>query len=384
MVWTYIILSYLSLFALGFADNVRGPIYPEIISTFNLDHTMGSFMFTISSFMGFAGGILIHNFLKKMNMISALQLSLLLMTVGLLGMGGATSFPLFLAFAGTFGLSMGFLGVLQNLLVALGSTPDKKQQFLAGLHSMYGLASLLSPLVVSVISKFAGDWRMACYVVALVPFSVLVASFMHTIRGWRPPHEGKEQSRSQEHPRSGFAMFFLAMALGFYVLVEILVSTRVALLFREVESYDLSRSSQMTSYFFISIFIGRLFFTFFRTSVSVFNQMVFSLLSSIVLFSVGMFLNLKILIFSGFTLAPFFSLSVTYLSDVFKGHEKKAISYLVSIQSILIFIMHFLTGWLTDIYGIKKVYFLAPILLGLSMVMLLYFDKSMKKNLGQI
>lgn len=383
MVWTYIILSYLSLFALGFADNVRGPIYPEILTTFGLDHTHGSMMFTVSSFMGFVGGWLIQHFLKRLSLVSALQISMLLMTIGLIGMGGANNFPLFLAFAATFGLSMGFLGVLQNLMVTMGAAPDRKQQFLSGLHSMYGLASLLSPLLVAFIGKFSGDWRLACYLVALVPFLVLVGSLTHTIRGWRPPVHAIESTIEESKIQKDRWMVLLSIAFGFYVLAEILISSRLALLFREVKQLDFTSSSEKVAYLFILLFLGRLIFTFLRINVSVYLILSASLLISASILFIGLTYNINWVVLSGFTMAPFFSNSVTYLSDVFQGQEKKAISYLISLQSILIFTTHFLTGWLTDLIGIRKVFYMAPTMLLASFLILTYFHKLVlkKKNL---
>lgn len=381
MVWTYIIFSYLSLFALGFSDNLRGPIYLDVVKAFSVNHSVGSWMFVLSSLMGFVGGLSVKRILQKMNPISMLQLSLLMMTVGLIGMGGSPSFAVFLVFSGSLGLSMGFLGVLQNLLVSVGSTDERRQQMLGGLHSVYGLSSLIAPLAVSLINSIFGDWRMSCFLVSLVPLSVLVGSFFHRVRGSQVVEKSKGDlplSRSQK-----YWMTFLSLGLGFYVAAEILVSTRISTYFRLFQMSSFAHGSFMTTLFFTFLFSGRLLFTFIKFNLSLRTKMYSSLILSAFCVLAGLAVDARFLAFSGFAMAPFFAWAVAYISQHFRGRERAALTLLVGIQSLLIVIMHFTIGQLTDQIGLHRAFYIAPAMLLLSAFSLFVFERfHLSKQVG--
>ena len=177
MIWGYIVLAYLSLFALGMSDNIRGPLFPEILKNFAVSDTQGSIYYAISSFCGFLGSFLVRLLLRKWSRVRTLQFAIFLMSVGLIGMGSARDFAWLLVFSGVFGASLGIIGVVQNTLVSVGSSPAKRQQMLSGLHANYGIASFLAPLVVASVSAWLGSWRFVFWVVALVPIALLVGSF---------------------------------------------------------------------------------------------------------------------------------------------------------------------------------------------------------------
>lgn len=373
MVWTYIIFSYLSLFALGFSDNLRGPIYLDVIEAFSVNHSVGSWMFVLSSLMGFVGGLSAKKVLQKMSPISMLQLSLLLMTVGLIGMGGAQSFPLFLVFSGALGLSMGFLGVLQNLLVSVGSTEVRRQQMLGGLHSVYGLASLIAPLAVSAVNSLFGDWRMACFIVALVPFSVLVGSFFHRVRGANIVETSKGDLPLSQKQR--YWMIFLSFGFGFYVAAEILVSTRISTYFRLFQMSSFSHGSFMATLFFTFLFSGRLLFTFLKLKFSLLTKMYSSLFVSVLFVLLGLNFDPRFLALTGFAMAPFFAWAIAYISEHFGGRERAALTLLIGIQSLLIVIMHFAIGQLTDHIGLDRAFYLAPAMLVLAVGFIFVFER---------
>lgn len=372
MIWPYIVLSYISLFALGLSDNIRGPLYPEILRTFHLNDSEGALLFAVSSISSFFGSLSGSQLLQRFNKIRVLDVGLLLCTVGLLGLALAPSFFWMLVSSVFFGVSMGIMGVSQNTLAALGSTPEKRNRILAGLHSMYGLASLLAPLFVSFIWAQLGNWRWVFALAALVPAAIVVYSFFANTQ--REPEAVTNPSASLVKESMGLR-FWVALMLGSYVITEIMVSSRLALYVTRVQSETLEVASFYVSGFFVFLLMGRLACTFFHPKfLSLKAQLLIYLLSTIVLLLLGLHLHPIGFVLSGLSMAPIYPLAISYMAEKFPQSLAKTISTAMATQSFLIVLMHLGVGRLTDLFGIHAALYLGPVAVLVAVVLLLSFD----------
>jgi FHS family glucose/mannose:H+ symporter-like MFS transporter len=379
MNWGYIVLAYLSLFALGLGDNSRGPLFPEILKTFQVSDTQGSIYFALSSFLGFLGSYSARFLILKFNRVKTLQLSLVLMVVGLVGMGGAPGFASLLFFSAVFGLAIGILGVVQNVLVTVGATPARRQQLLSGLHAFYGISSLLAPLVAAGIATLGGSWRSVFFAVAFVPLALMIGAF------WKkedaPPLKiaevpVKKASRFSEHG----PQIFLGFALGCYVLAEIMMSTRLALYIRREMGLDLQQSSYYLTGFFVGMLIGRVIFTVFHFKWSLLRMLSASLLLSALSISLGILVSPWFFVLCGLTMAPFYPLAVAYIFQNFEKRIDAAISTSMAIQAFLTVLMHAGVGALTDRYGIAQALWVGPAALILAFLILNSFETVFNKR----
>lgn len=383
MIWGYIVLAYLSLFALGMADNVRGPLFPEILKSFSISDTQGAIYYATSSFCGFFGSLLVRALLQRWSRVRTLQFSVVLMTVGLVGMGLVSDFRWMLVFSGIFGASLGVVGVVQNVLVSEGSLPQKRQQMLSGLHATYGIASLLAPLAVAAISSWLGSWRYVFLIVSVVPGALLLGSAF-----WRDP-QGQKKGEAKvprvsspvQSSRDHFGQIYLAVTFAFYVLAEIMVSTRLSLYTRRELHLDLQESSFYLTGFFGCVLAGRLLFTFFHFKWPLRHMLSVFLVSSAACISLGLTGHPLFLALSGFFMAPFYPLAMAYISGHYEKNMDSAISYCMAIQSFLTVAMHGVVGYLTDQHGISAALWVGPLALLVSFVLLNGFDKLFKKNL---
>ena len=125
MKFIYISFAYLSLFCLGFIDNSRGPVYPEILEYFNLTKSSGSLIFSLSSFMAFIGALTSKVWLGLLGAIRASKIALVLQVIACLIMGSVAGteygYKLFLLGTMLFGLGVGiqsvsFVATEQHLL----------------------------------------------------------------------------------------------------------------------------------------------------------------------------------------------------------------------------------------------------------------------------
>ena len=173
-----IFFSFLSLFLLGLADNIRGPLFPEILDYFSVTSAKGSLSFATTSGAAFVGSFMSGYYLRRFSISSLLLLAVFVMGLGLTVMGLADSFNLLLLGSFLLGLSIGFMGVSQNLLVTENVSPENQSKALSGLHAMYGFASFLAPVIASQTTIHFGVWRAAFLTTAILCGLFFVFQFL--------------------------------------------------------------------------------------------------------------------------------------------------------------------------------------------------------------
>lgn len=373
MIWSYVLLAYTSLFALGLGDNLRGPLFPEILEAFSLSDTRGSWMFALASAFGVVGAFSSRWFLERWDRVQMLSLSLLFMAAGMAGMGLAPTFNWMLAAAAVFGFSMGLMGVSQNVLATLSAPAKHRPRVLAGLHSMYGLASFLAPMVVALVVPWMGSWRAPFLVGAGVPLFLLLVNVLFRLR----EHEHLKAQGSRRDDGAGppdrGAQYRLASVLALYVLAEIMVSSRLALYMRREEGADLATSSGMVTTFFLFLLGGRILSSLIRWPGTLKQQLLTSLVLSLICVGSGLAGWTWGFVLSGLAMAPFFPVAVAYLTEQFPRHLDGAMGITVMLQSAMVVSMHLGVGILTDLFGLRVALGLGPLALALSMILLITY-----------
>lgn len=354
MIWPFIILSYASLFVFGLSDNIRGPLFPEIMKQFTISDSMGSLMFALSNISGLIASYVCRYLLRRYDRLSVLRGGAFSLIVALFGLATAPVFSVFLLFSFLFGLSLGIIGIIPNILVSLGSSSHRKQQMLSGLHTMYGVASLLAPLLAAGVEVVTGNWRWTFIAAALGPLSLIVYSFhgSHKNLYVRTPFS-KEEYKAQK-AKNFKPQLFLTFMLSFAVATEIMLSSRLALYMQRVWNYDMETSSLYVTYFFIFMMVGRGLFTLVHFKQSPQFLLTTSIVSSGFCILLGIYVHPLFLAFGGFTIAPFYPLSITWISSEFPQDLDSVVSYMIAIDSLMLMIMHLSIGKVTDVIGIQN------------------------------
>lgn len=383
IIWPLILISYASLFVFGISDNIRGPLFPEILKEFNITDAMGSLMFAVSSLSSFVSSFFARKLLRKYDRRSILQWACLGLTFSMLGLALSPHFYIFLACSILFGLFSGILGLIPNVLVPLGATAEKKQQFLSGLHAMYGVASLLAPMVVAFVSYISGNWRYAFAVTAIAPFTL----FLYSIHKSHTPHHAKpiadKEKQNLNKSKNFKPQAYLALMVSFCVAAEIMISSRLALLMRREWNYDLEMSSLYVTGFFICMLFGRLLFTGFKFNKTVLFQLSGCLVITAMMVTLGLFIHPLFLVASGFTVGPFYPLAISFISSEFPDDLDTAVSYMIATDSMMLALMHVLVGKLTDTFGIHHAIFSAVVFLTLSFCLVNSYQFFFKKRISK-
>lgn len=379
MNWPYIILSYSSLFVFGLTDNLRGPLFPEILKNFAVSDVLGSWMFALGSISGFLASYGCHFLLKRYDRLTVLQSGAISLIFSMWGMALSPVFSLFLFFSFFFGLSLGVIGLVPNILVALGSSSKRKQQMLSGLHTMYGLASLLAPLLAAAVEHFTGNWRWAFGAGSLAPISLLAYTFhsshkdLHTKANSSP--ENHHANKNNLKPQ-----IFLAVMLGFAVATEIMVSSRLALYMQRTLNYSMQSSSLYVTFFFIFMMMGRLLFSMVHFRRSPQSLLTVSLALTGVFILCGVYVHPLFLAATGFSISPFYPLTISWVSSEFPDDLDRAVAYTMAADSVMLILMHLVIGKITDSFGIHQAMLFGLSLVIASLVMVNSFDVLFKRR----
>ncbi len=346
-----IFFAFLSLFLLGLSDNIRGPLFPEILNFFKLSSTEGSFSFAMTSGSAFLASFLSIYYLRRYSISSLLALGVLVLFIGMTIMGVSPRFSVFLIGSFSLGLSFGFMGVAQNLLVSESIESEKQATALSGLHAMYGFASFLSPVVATHTTTFFGSWRFAFISAGTLCFIFLCGLiFVRPMPAFSIIKKTVNVSKASQNKISKKTLLFICGVIGFYVVAEILVSTRLAQYMRNYFQMDLQQSSQYVTYFFLFLLSGRLFFAFKKINMSIRSQMNLSLMCSFVFLVLGLYLHPFFLALVGLGMSPYYPLSIAYISEFAGEHKRIFITYAMSFQSLAVIAMHLGVGYLTDFF----------------------------------
>jgi FHS family glucose/mannose:H+ symporter-like MFS transporter len=372
--------AYSCMCALGLSDNIRGPLFPELITFFGLTNSMGSLTFALASCAALLGTISSSYVLKKVHLDKLLTFSMLFMGIGLLAMALAPSFIWYAVGAIFFGYSLGTTAVSQNFLINETIELRLRTKALSGLHSLYGFSSLLAPYLASQAPMwflkdgswaFLADWRSSFYLTSFFCFTLFVVlmifkakpAFEYTFPPASPLPAGSKF-------RNKKALIMLGVFFSSYVGAEILISTRLALYMRSYFQMNLEQSSQYVTYFFIFLLIGRILFTLKSFKMDIKRQMNFSLALSLLFLLLGLYLHPFFLALVGLAMAPFYPLAIVYISEISGVYKRKYLTFVMSIQSLLVIFMHLGVGYITDLYGLFSAFGVGVVLLVFSIVCL--------------
>lgn len=378
--WGLIAAAYASLFALGIADNARGPLFPEILRDLTLGDAAGSWMFGVTSAGVIAGSVGLRPLLRHMSPRRLLQLSLVGLGLGLIGLGQSLSLVHLLAASLLMGVALGGLALGQNLLVQEATPLALQRRAFSGLHSMYGVASLLAPLAVALSARAGLDWRQVLLWLAL-PCAIVAVGTQFGRDGIKdektspdevaPP--AKEASspvggpvESEPAPVAGVLrgrLWTIAAMTGCCVVAELLLSTRIPLLLRR-DGVPRETADLYLSAFFACLLAGRLVVTFvpFR-GVGNRTLLAISTGASLALFALGVAVQPRLLPLVALTLAPCFPVATALLAEEHPALMERGMSLLMAVTSLLLVIAHVGVGYLSEASTLRTALWLGPLAL---------------------
>lgn len=367
-----VIFACMSMFVLGLSDNIRGPLFPELLKFFEVSNAQGSLSFAFASTAAFFGNTLGALSLRKIQLDRLLAISIFLMAAGLFAMGLAPSFGVYLFGSVLYGFSVGSTGMAQNLLIAENTEAENQTRGLAALHGLYGLSSLIAPFLASrapawfaahfsqlvYLTRWQSSFLLTCGLAVLI---FILIFYTRAEPGFVSHVAHDERLHGKKSPRS--TLFWFAGFFATYVGAEILISTRLALYMRTYFGMSLEGSSDYVTGFFIFLFVGRIFFIFKTFKIPLKTQLNLSLGLSLLSLLLGLHVHPFFLAFIGLTMAPFYPLAIVYISEVTGHQQRRFLTFVMGLQSFCVIFMHTGVGFLTDKYGLFEAFYVGIFLL---------------------
>ncbi len=382
MIWSFIIISYLSMFTFGITDNIRGPLFDLIQKNFQVSDSFGALIFSISSLSGFLMSFISMKLFRTRSKKQILIVSALVMMMSILGMAASHKFEIFLFFTITFGLASSLIGLIPNILVPQGSKKEWTQRFLSGLHAMYGVSSLIAPMFVALLMYIFGSWKMVYVGASLFPLTLLIIILSNKDSKLLKVEEISHEERKSRSKKNKKQQMYLALTLSFCVIAEVLISSRLALYMTRVEAKNLYDSSLYLTYFFIALLSGRTLFAFITPKFKLVFQLQMILVLSVICSLLGVLIHPFFFVLTGFTVAPFYPLMMTYLSEEFPLDLDNAVAYVLAIDSLMLAGMHVLIGFLTDGFGLKNAMLSGSVFFLISLILISYHKRNKTKQLS--
>lgn len=369
----HIFFAYSSLFIFGLVDNLRGPLYPEVINVFGVSNGLSSWMFTLTSLVSFLVTAFNHWWLKRLGAVAPMKVAMLfhaaaLMLMGLSALAQSPAYFALFLFAGLLlGIGMGIQSVGVNLVIAKVSSPVTGAKLFSGLHSMYGAASFLSPLLMGAVFRYAISWQYFLIACALIPLVHLVIFYRLPALGITP--EGKS---AQTLP---FGQTLMPGAIfSFYVASEILVSSRLVFYLKEVGKLKIEHASLGLTVFFVLLLAGRALFSFITPTLSRLSLLRLSAGLTLALFLLALLHHPLWLALSGASMSYFFPYGMDYVKLKF-DNATSIISQVMIYVGAMIVSMHFVFGVVAETWGIMGAMWLGPLMLTVVFVLLLLSSK---------
>ncbi len=362
----YLVAAFSCLCLMGFADNLRGPLFPAILADLGLSDTQGGLMFAASCAGSMAGGLLFRRLVRRFSSLRTVQMGLFMGAAGLWGITLSETVTTLLATSFIFGLAGGGLALSQNLMVEEGSPPIHRRQWLSGLHSIYGVASLVAPLVVNALSSRGAGWRAGIQLSAALIFALAI------LLAWVKPLPPRSAARPQGADRPPGLLrrqLGIAFMVSFAVTAELVISTRLVQLL-ERDGFPAHQAGWALSAFFGCLLLGRLGCSLKPIRLSSRTLIVGSGLGSLVLFAGGLYFQPLLLPLVALTLGPFFPITVDMVADEFGAHLEDTLGLMVVVVSLVLAGAHFLLGVWSDAVTLKQAFWLGPIALTLALACL--------------
>lgn len=321
----------------------------------------------VASGTSLVSGFLARYLIKNFGGTRSAMGGIVAMIVSQAMLGLSSSFVGFLVGAFFLGIALGSLGVIQNVLVIEAVPETQVQKWQSGLHSVYGIASLCSPLMVNLFHHLGYPWQYSFLAISIAgTFFLFFAMFMAGRQKPRSAH-GPPDDRPEDKPHAPVAWplakakafelspslrWGFALMMGFYVAFELLVSTRMSLYSRTFFGLDLELANLFTSGFFISLTAGRILYFFWSPRLSIPSQLFLCLGAGIFFFLTGLKVHPLFLSLVGLCIAPIYPLTMTWAGKLFPKSVGTIASDCVAFSGITVVTMHWWVGFASDRFGL--------------------------------
>lgn len=371
----YISVAYISLLILALLDNIRGPFYPDILTELQLNGSGGSLFFAAVNLFAFLASWRAGVLLKRWSPLLLLIASAFLFGAGLLGMAWSESVVSLVSTCAIYGIGYGGLALSINLLVCQEAEGERRPRLLSGLHGMYGLASLVAPLVALLCRRSGLSWRQSLSLLSILP--ILLASVSLFLKSSQARAKGIRVTQSDAsgevlEASEWQSCLLFAFMIGAYLWGEMVVCTRLVLWLRMDREFSPDVADISLSMFFAFMLIGRIALSVWGTGrLGNWTILTASAFFSTLVFIPGITTYAWLIPLTGLTMAPFYPVTIDEVARHFGRKGNQALGFVIGAGSLSVVFMHMTVGLVSDRYGLTLAFEIcAAVVGGLSAVLL--------------
>ncbi len=355
----------LSLFLISFLDNSRGPILPLLCEKLAIPYeTAGTFL-TLGCLAAVASSFILARLLKtKSERAVAIGIAGFCIIPGILAPFVSNKVS-FLLLGALMGASVTLMGTMCNVLTIKGSPTHLRGRYLSFQQVMYGLGSLLAPLVFAQLIRMNLDWSWL-----LVGCSVAIFGLGIAYARLIPKGVHLEETNEEKPKGLSKKAFLMVLLFSIYVGGEVLASMWMNLLM--VGKHGLKpEDAAFYGMMFFALMGGTRFACFLLVKPEWESRVLIACLTAGTVFGIigqqghSWALGLMGLI------GPFFPLCMAKISREFPEDWKAVtVNVFIGIQATLA-LLHQSVGSIADALGIENAFLLSPLFLFLSLLLLL-------------
>ncbi len=352
--WRLIIFGFAMLLLASFLDNLRGPLLPQITESLRIPYGQSSSLIFAGNIASVVATLALiwanKNFrsrtLAKVSLAIAVAACLLSLTVD--------SLASLMLFSIVLGSSVTIMGSLSNVYVIQGSPVHRRARILSGLHSLYGVGSVIAALAVAAQTRYQMPWH-AIFMVALIFFSAMLVAISATRS--RSGTEAAESTSANEKSHFALRDLFICLPLTLYVLGEVGCSTWLVTFVTQSRGFSETDASLLLSAFFAVMAVTRIV-TFLAVGHGrEWLWMRWSMTAAVVSFVLGITVNPYFLPATGL-FGPFFPLYVSHIRVAKpQNWQSMALISFAMIQGALA-CLHYSMGSFVDAIGAESAYWL--------------------------
>lgn len=259
--WMLTYGCFLSFFAFGFIDNLKGPILPELLHAEQFTMSQGGTIF-LGAYIGFIVATLLTGVISDLigNRL-VLVVAAMCLVLGLVGVSQSESFWFLVLLMGCMGLGLGAIEVGANGLI-LELHHQNPGRYLNLLATFHGTGSFLVPLYVAWLIHWKLSWQTIFLSTGLlaVGMAVLFAIPSNSVKMNSEPTKLRTKTNLRDVLILGFQgpMGWYYLLISTYVAVELGVAAWLMEYLQQVRGQSVNQSSFYLSAFFVMIMLGRL------------------------------------------------------------------------------------------------------------------------------
>lgn len=358
----YIILAYLSLFSISFIDNGKSAVYPFILEDFQVSSSKGSIIFSLPSLFSLLVNVTSKFWLPALGIVNGARASLFVVSLGtflLYYANTVMNFNVVILASVLVGVGFAMLSLCMNLLIAKGTLPQNRKRFYSGLHSVYGIASFIAPLLLNLIFSLNLKWSFYFLALFFIPIVLIATSYFFLQADMQ---ENSSLKGKLIIPLPFGKRFPFGFCLGLYVTTEVLLSSRLVHYLKSVKHFSTTDSNYYLSLFFIFLTLGRLAGSVFNFKFHNIIILRISLALTFIALLLGIYVHPYFLPFSSLFMSIFYPTYMDYLAGTFNEGTEFMLSSVMTYIGVILAFFHWFFGYFSDSYGLESAILLCPFL----------------------